>query len=338
MASSDSAATRGVIFQPVDTPTDFVAMVREVEELGFTNLWCTDSSLHARNAYSYLTLAATNTDALLVGTAVTNPLTRHPAITASAAATIDEVSGGRMLLGIGVGDRPLLALGYKPSYLADLEATIDDMRRLWSGETVNRVARSYQLDGAHMRIPARPDIPIYISASGPKTFELAGRVADGVLVMVGLFDEAIEWAVSCVRKGADEAGRDIPHIAVCAYGAINDDDPDSSMGPARNIASWFPQTAPYVCELAGLDPAIVEAVRANYSGGEFQEAERAASLLPDSFVRRVALSGGRAEATAQIQTALRAGADSVQVFPLGANRMDTVRAFVDSWSAAVPVA
>jgi 5,10-methylenetetrahydromethanopterin reductase len=338
MSNAQSSPTRGVILQPVDVPNHFVSMVGEIEALGYANLWCTDSSLHARNAYSYLTLAAANTTSLMLGTAVTNPLTRHPAITASAAATLDEVSEGRMLLGIGVGDRPLLALGYKPSYLADLEATIEDMRRLWSGETVDRVARSYQLDGAHMRIPARSDIPIYISASGPKTFELAGRVADGVLIMVGLFDEAIEWAISCVRKGADETGRDMPHIAVCAYGAINDSDPEESMGPARNIASWFPQTAPYVCELAGLDPSIVKAVRENYSGGEFQEAGRAASLLPDSFVRRVALSGGRKEATAQIETALRAGADSVQVFPLGPNRMDTVRAFVDSWDAAVTVA
>ena len=90
-----------------------------------------------------------------------------------------------------------------------------------------------------------------------------------------------------------------------------------------------------MCELAGLDSQTVQAVRATYSGGEFQEAGKAASLLPDTFVRRVALSGGRAEATAQIQTALRAGADSVQVFPLGPERMATVRAFVDSWDAAV---
>ncbi len=335
MSNPDSVATRGVILQPVDAPSDFVNMVSDIESLGYTNLWCTDSSLHARNVYSYLTLASSNTTSLLVGTAVTNPLTRHPAITASAAATIDEVSRGRMLLGIGVGDRPLLALGYKPSYLADLEATIDDFRRLWSGETVDRKARSYELDGAHMRIPARSTIPVYISASGPKTFELAGRVADGVLVMVGLFDEAIEWAISCVRKGADEAGREMPHIAVCAYGAINDEHPEESMIPARTIASWFPQTAPYVCELANLEPSIVDAVRSAYSGGEFQEAGKAASLLPDTFVRRVALSGTRADATAQIQTALRAGADSVQVFPLGPDRMATVRAFVDSWNAAV---
>ena len=174
MTHTDSPVTRGVILQPVDAPGDFVPMVSEIESLGYANLWCTDSSLHARNVYSYLTLAAMNTTSLRLGTAVTNPLTRHPAITASAAATIDEVSAGRMLLGIGVGDRPLLALGYEPSRLADLEATIEDLRRLWGGETADRHARSYELDEAHMRIPARSDIPIYISASGPRTFRARG--------------------------------------------------------------------------------------------------------------------------------------------------------------------
>src|ERR1700691_5724065 len=106
------SATRGVIFQPVDPPAVFIEMTEEVESLGYSNLWCTDSSLHARNTYAYLTLAATATSALQLGTAVTNPLTRHPAITAVAAATVDEISGGRSIRGIGTGDRPLLALGF----------------------------------------------------------------------------------------------------------------------------------------------------------------------------------------------------------------------------------
>jgi 5,10-methylenetetrahydromethanopterin reductase len=333
-----SNVTRGVIFQPVDEPEVFRAMVREVESLGYSNLWCTASSLHARNVYSYLTMAALETTGLTLGTAVTNPLTRHPAISASAIATIDEVSHGRAILGIGAGDRPLLALGLKPSKLIDLESAISDIRRLWAGEEVSHEAESYLLHEAHMRLPARADIPVYISASGPKSLELAGRVADGVLVLAGLFDEAIDWAISCVRSGAEAVGRDhLPHIAVCAYGAISDDDPASTMDPARSIASWFPQTAPIVCDLAGLDRSVVERVRANYEGGEFQEAGEAASLLPDEFVRRVALSGTRQDATERINSVLDAGADSIQLFPLGDDRMSTVRAFVDSWNEAVAV-
>lgn len=323
----------GVVLQPVDTPGTFREMVAEIEDLGYDHLWLTDSSLHARNCYSYLTLAAAQTSRLLLGTAVTNPATRHPAITAAAAATVDEVSQGRMILGIGAGDRPLLALGLKPSPLADTEAAIDGIRRLWRGEHVDLRAAGFSLDGAHMRFGARPDIGVYVSASGPRTLEMAGRVADGVILLVGLFPEALHWAISHVSRGAEAAGRPRPHVAVFAYGAV-DEDEEAALASARSIAAWFPQTAPVICDLAGLPAAAAEAVRSAYRGGEFQEAAGAALELPEEFVRKVALAGNRQRAASQIQAVLAAGADSVHVFPLGASRMATVRAFAQSWAAA----
>jgi 5,10-methylenetetrahydromethanopterin reductase len=323
----------GVVLQPVDPPGVFSEMVGEVERLGFDHLWLTDSSLHARNCYSYLTLAAANSSRLLLGTAVTNPATRHPAITAAAAATVDEVSEGRMILGIGAGDRPLLALGLKPSPLADIEAAITGIRRLWRGEEVGLRAAGFTLSGAHLRFPARADIQVFVSASGPKTLELAGRVADGVILLVGLFPEALGWAISHVTRGAEAAGRPRPPVAVFAYGAI-DEDEAAALAAARSIAAWFPQTAPVICELAGLPAEVAQRVRSAYGGGEFQEAAEAAGQLPEEFVRKVALAGNRERAAAQIRAVLAAGADSVHVFPLGTNRMATVRAFAQSWEAA----
>ena len=308
-------------------------MVEEIESLGYADLWCTDSSLHARNPYAYLTLAATRTEHLGLGTAVTNPLTRHPAITAVAATTLDEISGGRFTLGIGAGDRPLLALGYAPGTLANLEASMAVIRRLWRGETVEETTERMVLHDAHLRFPARPDLPIYVSASGPKTLELAGRIADGVLVLAGLFDEAVAWAIECIDRGARAAGRPRPHVAFCAYGAI-DDDPEAALAAGRGIASWFPQTAPVICELAGLDPTVVEAVRRAYRGGEFQEAATAAALLPEDFVQQVSLAGDARHAADRIRSVLAGGADSVQLFPLGPRRMATVRAFPAAWELA----
>ena len=126
----------GVALQPVDTPAALKEFVQAIEDLGFDRFWMTDSSLHARNCYSYLTLAATWTTHLRLGTAVTNPLTRHPAVTAVAAATLSEISGQRFTCGIGAGDRPLLSLGLRPAPLGVLERAIHDMRRLWAGEHV----------------------------------------------------------------------------------------------------------------------------------------------------------------------------------------------------------
>jgi 5,10-methylenetetrahydromethanopterin reductase len=296
----------GVALQGVDSPATFVGMVREIESLGFGHLWLTDSSLHARNSYVYLTLAAANSSRLRLGTAVTNPVTRHPAITAVAAATLDEVSGGRAVLAGAIGA----------------------IRALWSGDEVSVIAPGFTLDHAKLRFGARPGLPIFVSASGKRTLELAGGLADGVILLVGLFPDAIAWALEHIDRGAQAGGRPRPHTALFAYGAISRDGP-AALAAGRSIAAWFPQTAPHLCRLAGLDEDTLNAVRASYAGGEFQEAGAAASLLPDSFIRKMALAGDAHEAAGRIREVLAAGVDSVHVFPLGRDRMATVRAFAD---------
>lgn len=316
----------GVVLQGIDEPVTFRSMVREIEGLGYRHLWITDSSLHTRNCYVQLAVAAMTTSHLVIGTAVTNPLTRHPAITATALATLDELSGGRAVLGIGAGDRPLLELGLQPSSVANLEAAVESIRRLWAGAHTDADADGFVLRDAHLRFEARSEIPVYISASGPRTLELAGRIADGVILLVGLFPDGVRWAVEQVARGARSAGRPKPNTIVFAYGAI-DEDRCWALEQARSIAAWFPQTQPGICRMAGMSDAQIQEVRRAYAGGEFQEAAAAAALLPDDFVRSVALAGTEQEARSVIETTLDAGADAVHLFPLGQRRMETVRAF-----------
>jgi 5,10-methylenetetrahydromethanopterin reductase len=319
-----------VCLQGVDAPAQFEANVAEIEQLGYDTLWLTDSSLHTRNCWSYLTLAARVTTRLALGTAVTNPVTRHPAVTAAAAATIAEISGGRFTLGIGAGDRPLLSLGHRPARLADLEASIHAIRALWRGEHVTVHDRAFTLEDAHYRFAPAEELPVWVSASGPRTLELAGRLADGVILLAGLHPDGIHYALEQIDRGVERAGRERrPQITVFAYGAIDDEDPSRAFAAARTIAAWFPQTAPVYCELAGLDPALIAQVRASYTGGEFQEAARAAEALPEEFVQRMALAGGSDTARRHIRGLFELGIDSVTVFPLGDSRMDTVRRFRD---------
>jgi 5,10-methylenetetrahydromethanopterin reductase len=317
-----------VCLQGVDAPADFERNVAEIDRLGYDALWLTDSSLHSRNCWAYLTLAARASSRLALGTAVTNPVTRHPGVTAVAAATVAEISGGRVRLGIGAGDRPLLSLGEKPARLADLEKAIEVIRALWAGEHVTAQGTSFALDDAHYRFAPVPAIPVWVSATGPKTLELAGRVADGVILLAGLHPEGIKFALDHIDRGAEQAGRDTrPEVTVFAYGAIDDEDEAAAFAAGRTIAAWFPQTSPVYCEIAGLPAELVERVRASYSGGEFQEAAKAAQALPDDFVHRMALAGGSAEARQHIRNLAGLGIDSVTVFPLGARRMQTVELF-----------
>jgi 5,10-methylenetetrahydromethanopterin reductase len=213
----------GVVLQGVDAPDEFVATVKIIEELGYDSLWLTDSSLHARYVFAYLTLAAVNTTRLRIGTAVTNPLTRHPAMIASALATIDEIAHGRAILGIGVGDRPLEALGFPPASLRRLEDSVGAIRRLWAGETLATSVGEIPFKQAHLRIPSRADLPVYISASGPRTLELAGRISDGVILLAGLFEAGIDYALAHIQRGADTAERARPPVAAFLYGSVRDD-------------------------------------------------------------------------------------------------------------------
>jgi 5,10-methylenetetrahydromethanopterin reductase len=319
-----------VCLQGIDTPEVFEQYVGQIDRLGYDALWLTDSSLHSRNCWAYLTLAARASARLRLGTAVTNPVTRHPAVTAVAAATVAEISGGRVTLGIGAGDRPLLSLGERPARLADLEKSIEVIRALWAGQHVTEQARGFGLDDAHYRFAPALDIPIWVSATGPKTLELAGRVADGVILLAGLHPDGIRFALDHIDRGAGQAGRDTrPEVTVFAYGAIDDEDEAAAFAAARTIAAWFPQTSPVYCEIAGLPASLVEQVRRSYSGGEFQEAARAAEALPDDFVHRMALAGNSDEARQHIRNLAGLGIDFLTVFPLGPKRMQTVQRFAE---------
>ena len=317
----------GVALQGRYPPEIFEDMVRVTDECGYDFLWLTDSSLHTRNPYVHLTLASRLSDRLILGTAVTNPQTRHPGIVAVNAATLEELAPGRTVLGIGAGDRPLRSLGLRPARLVEMRESIEVIRRLLSGEHVSYEGANFTMNDAHLRFESTADIPVYISASGPKTLELAGEIADGVIFLGGLFRDGVEYGLEHIDRGASRAGRPRPHVSVFGYGVIDDDDPAAALESARSIAAWFPQTAPRYCDLAGLDPAIAAAVKERYSGGEFQEAQVAASLMPEDFVRKMAFAGDSDLAASHLETLNELGVDSVTVFPLGSERARTVKAF-----------
>ncbi len=223
-----------------------------------------------------------------------------------------------MILGIGAGDRPLLALGMRPARLASIRASIGAIRELWSGADVSVEDAAFELHDAHLRFAARPDIPVYVSASGPKTLELAGEIADGVILLVGLFPEGLAWALEHVDRGAAKAGRPRPHVAVFAYGAIDDDAGRGAWRRRARSPRGSRRRLPTICELAGAAGRRWSTACANDTrAGSSRRPRRRPKLLPDEFVRRVALAGDAAHARGRIEAVATAGADSVHVFPLG---------------------
>lgn len=329
MARGGDRIEFGVVLQGVYPPAEFRSMAAEIEALGYSHLWITDSSLHAHDVYPFLTLAALSTSRLKLGTAVTNPLSRHPAITANAIATVAAIAEGRVILGLGAGDRPLLALGLRPASLELVARTVEICRALLAGETAEGEAGHLQLRGAHMRMRCPSPPPIWLAASGPRMLRLAGEVADGAIVLAGLFPEAISFALDSIRAGLAKAPsprREAHGLTVFMYGAI-DEDEAVAVEKARSIAAWFPQTAPHYSQLAGMDADLVERIRAQYAGGEFQEAAAAARLIPDSLVQKLALAGGRRHCIEKVEMLAGLGVRNVAFFPLGSERFAMVREF-----------
>jgi 5,10-methylenetetrahydromethanopterin reductase len=182
--------------------TAAVADARLAEDVGFSMVGVADSQSVFRELYVTMALCAQATQRVLIGPSVTNPITRHPAVAASGIATIDEIAPGRAFFGIGSGDSAILNLAERPATLADMRAYVEAVRRLQSKGEAEWRGRTARLTWAPRAVP------IYLSAEGPRTLELAGEIADGVIVNVGLTPELVRDAVAHVHAGARRAGRD----------------------------------------------------------------------------------------------------------------------------------
>ena len=181
-----------------------MASVRKAEEAGYSHAWFIDSQILWQDCFVYMTSALAATDRIVVGTAVTNPYTRHVTTTASAFATLAELHPGRLALGIGRGDSAVRTMGLNPVKTSFLKESVPVLRDLLAGKTV-----TINETEVHLRwIDADPGIPIMMSATGPKNLRLAGSLADRVMLYVGVEETSVRWAMEHVRAGAEEAGRD----------------------------------------------------------------------------------------------------------------------------------
>ena len=209
-----SLARFGVVLLP-ESLAGFGDLCREAEESGFDVLGVADSQSVFRELYVALTVAALNTSRVRLGPLVTNPLTRHLVVTASAVSSIDEVSGGRAILGIGSGDSAIFTIGAPPATLAGLEDAVVTLGRLTSGARVDREGRRWQVHRSARRVP------LYLAAEGPRTLELAGRTADGVIVGLGLTPEVIRLSRAAIERGARAAGRTLEDLDIWWFAKTN---------------------------------------------------------------------------------------------------------------------
>jgi probable F420-dependent oxidoreductase len=222
--------TFGITLKPDMTPQRVVALTRQAEAAGFGYGWLFDSHVLWLEPYPLLTMMALNTKRMHLGTCVTNPAVRDPTVTASALATLNLISGGRMDLGIGRGDSSRRVLGKHPTTLAELEEAVQRIRLLAAGKPVDYDGEQIQLSWASGALP------VWIAGYGPKALHLTGRIADGVILQFA-DPHLIKWCLGFVREGARAAGRDPASIQVMAAAPVwvSDD-----LVTAREQVRWFP--------------------------------------------------------------------------------------------------
>jgi 5,10-methylenetetrahydromethanopterin reductase len=268
---------------------ELIQLIQDVEAAGFDGAGILDSQLLCRDTFVTMGLAAAHTSALTLFPAVTNPLTRHASVLASAIQTVEEIGPGRIKVVVGTGYTSAHTIGRKPATLAEMRACIATLRALLAGETVTFGPTSGSLAYASGR-----RIPVLMAASGPKATELAGEIADGVLLSVGFHSKIVAAVLSHLAVGARRGGRRLEDLEVLWAVRVGI---ASSTAEARRQARptvvhqallsarshWLPYTG---LTLPRFD--IPPAVRAIYPdlahARDWEQAIAATSFVPDDVI------------------------------------------------------
>jgi 5,10-methylenetetrahydromethanopterin reductase len=221
--------------EPIDR---FASLARLAEDLDFTMAWVGDSQLIFKNAYVAMALAAKETARIQIGPGVTPAVTRHFTEIANAVSAINEVSNGRAVLGLGVGDSSVRPVGLNPATIGELRDYVIAIRGLCNGDEIE-----YQGLKVHMR-PHNTRVPIYVSASQPKMLRLAGSVADGVIILGAVDRSLTQWQLQHIEEGAKDSGRSLDDVFVDLYVGISvTDDLEKGRQEVRAYATsqarWF---------------------------------------------------------------------------------------------------
>jgi 5,10-methylenetetrahydromethanopterin reductase len=206
------------------TVQEAVARAKRAEELGFEAIFFADSQMNNVDPYQVMALCAVNTKRIRFGTAVTNMVYRDPTITANSFATLNEISQGRAIIGIGTGDGPVYSLGRTATRLVEFEKGLRIVRNLLLDRGID-VPKSHERAGGNVKLKVgRRPVPIYISAEGPKTLRVAGRTCNGVILGTGFDKQVTDWARRRIAEGANDEGRSLEEIDVMPAGMIVVDD------------------------------------------------------------------------------------------------------------------
>jgi probable F420-dependent oxidoreductase len=312
----------GFTLKPENDLKRTVELTKRAEANGFTHGWLFDSHVLWREPYVLLTLMAQATTKMRLGTCVTNPATREPSVTASALAVLDELSEGRMDLGIGRGDSARRVLGKAPTTMKTLEEAISVIRDLVEGRAVT-------FEGTELTLPwtGKWKLPVWVAGYGPMALAMTGRIADGLILQLADPD-LIRWFVSQLREAEAAAGRPAGSVKVQAAAPAH-------VGPhelGRDRTRWFPAlVSNHVVDLVNKYPReqLPEALtgyvtdREGYDYHHHAEVGSSnAAFVGDDVTDRFCVLGEPVEHVAKLQELAAAGVDQFNMYLMNGDEED----------------
>lgn len=324
----------GVVMEPV--PRCSAEMAVRIEQMGFDSVLCPDTQNLSADPYGQLSLMANQTETLKIGTGVTHPVTREAAVTASAMATLQEESGGRVICGIGRGDSSAAHIGKKQATTEELRNYVLRLKTYFNGDPV---------DVGTMQSPIRwidpkiiQPVPIDIACTGPKTIAMACEVSDQISFAVGSAKERMGWAIKTAEDHLERIGRTRENIKIGAYvNLICDYNEKKAISMARMLAGLVAhftamKEAPTEHLPKQLKP-ITEQLQTEYDmKNHSSEKGEHLELIDDEFIEWFSIAGPPQKCIDRLGELIEMGLDYVYLLggsPVPEPRNMRLRAMVD---------
>ena len=309
----------GVGMAPVEPLKKVVATAKLAEELGFEYVVHADQRFAGeKDVFVTLAADALNTSRVKLGPCVSDPFSRIPALLAVAIASLDELSGGRAVLGLGAGGSGFAQLHLERKHVNQaIREAIVMIKALLAGDVVNFDGQLFKLTDAQLKFTARRDIPIYLATRSPMNLELAGELADGALIATYVSKDQLKFAVDRVRAGAAKAGRKLEDVKLISwvYTSISDDGHQAVENVRYFVTQAIINTAPdaYPTILAGFHPDLPAFLSKCRDGGRegIEAAYKDRTYMTEDVIKRFSVAGTAEDCVAKIKEISSFGIDDI---------------------------
>ena len=282
----------GVGIDGTTSMAETLTLAKETDALGFHSFWLSEG-YHSRSAVVRATVVATSTAGIQIGLGILSPHTKHPALLAMDAASLDELAPGRVILGVGTVLNALRKHALERTGATQVvKEAIEITKRFLSGESVQYEGTRFKIPSPGSRLEPHPsrNLPIYVGATGPAMLGLAGQYADGVVFNYPCTPSFVKYAMPFLQEGLKLSGRTVDNFVVAAYLLVSvDEDEKKALDVAKRfVAQKLPTRHSEMLRHAGVSAEEIGLVKANV---EKLGVARAALELDDALAHKVVIAG-----------------------------------------------